>query len=119
MEVSVHPDAEFIELVIALNFWQYLFRKSAINKIVSKIPADKILWEAPHKSQQAYFIKHFGANVNLGNIAPNEVIALETLRLGLRSDTFFQYLDKTMQNARPTPAPEKTVKSASIENKTS
>ena len=69
-----------------------------INKIVAKVPADKILWEAPQKSQQAYFIKHFGANVNLGNIAPSEVIALETLRLGLRSDTFFQYLDKSMHN---------------------
>jgi phosphosulfolactate synthase len=67
-----------------------------INKIVSKIPADKILWEAPQKSQQAYFIKHFGANVNLGNIAPHEVIALETLRLGLRSDTFFLHLDKAL-----------------------
>ncbi len=87
-----------------------------INKIVSKIPADKILWEAPQKSQQAYFIKHFGANVNLGNIAPNEVIALETLRLGLRSDTFFQFLDKTMQNARPVPAPAKNEKRASIED---
>jgi phosphosulfolactate synthase len=69
-----------------------------INKIVSKVPADKILWEAPQKSQQAYFIKHFGANVNLGNIAPNEVIALETLRIGLRSDTFFQFLDQSMQS---------------------
>lgn len=63
-----------------------------INKITSKIPADKIIWEAPQKSQQAYFIKHLGANVNLGNIAPNEIIALESLRLGLRSDTFFQFL---------------------------
>jgi phosphosulfolactate synthase len=65
-----------------------------INKIVSKIPSENIIWEAPLKSQQVYFIKHFGANVNLGNIAPSEVIALETLRLGLRSDTFFQFLDK-------------------------
>lgn len=71
-----------------------------INKIVAKIPADKIIWETPQKSQQAYFIKHFGANVNLGNIAPNEVIALETLRIGLRSDTFFQYLDADMQAFR-------------------
>lgn len=69
-----------------------------INKIVNKVPTEKIIWETPQKSQQAYFIKHFGANVNLGNIAPNEVIALETLRLGLRSDTFFQYLDKSMHN---------------------
>lgn len=63
-----------------------------INKIIAKIPADMIIWEAPQKAQQAWFIKLFGANVNLGNIAPNEVIALETLRLGLRSDTFFQFL---------------------------
>ncbi|MFN8152719.1 MAG: phosphosulfolactate synthase [Bacteroidia bacterium] len=77
-----------------------------INKIVNKVPADKIIWEAPQKSQQAYFIKHFGANVNLGNIAPNEVIALETLRLGLRSDTFFQYLDKSMHNPPVDPRTE-------------
>ena len=64
-----------------------------INKIVSKVPADKIIWEAPIKSQQVYMIKQFGANANLGNISPAEVIALESLRLGLRSDTFFQFLD--------------------------
>ncbi len=69
-----------------------------INKIAAKVPVDKIIWETPQKSQQVYFIKHFGANVNLGNIAPHEVIALESLRLGLRSDTFFQYLDKTLYN---------------------
>ncbi len=69
-----------------------------INKIVAKIPADKIIWETPQKSQQAYFIKYFGANVNLGNIATSDVIALETLRIGLRSDTFFQYLDKSLHN---------------------
>lgn len=80
-----------------------------INKIVNKVPAEKIIWETPQKSQQAYFIKHFGANVNLGNIAPNEVIALETLRLGLRSDTFFQFLDKGMRNPPldPRTEPEK------------
>lgn len=65
-----------------------------INKILAKIPADKIIWETPNKSGQAYFIQLIGANVNLGNIAPNEVIAVESLRLGLRSDTFFQYLEK-------------------------
>ncbi|HRI41997.1 MAG TPA: phosphosulfolactate synthase, partial [Bacteroidia bacterium] len=47
-----------------------------------------------NKGGQTYFIKLLGANVNLGNIAPNEVIAVESLRIGLRSDTFFQYLDK-------------------------
>ena len=65
-----------------------------INKITAKVPMDMIIWEAPQKAQQAWFIKLFGANVNLGNIAPNEVIALETLRLGLRSDTFFEFLEK-------------------------
>jgi phosphosulfolactate synthase len=62
-----------------------------INKIISRIPAENIIWETPAKSGQAYFIKLLGANANLGNIAPNEIIALETLRLGLRSDTFFEY----------------------------
>ncbi len=50
------------------------------------------MWEAPHKPQQVWFIKLLGPNVNLGNIAPNEVIPLETLRLGLRGDTFFSFL---------------------------
>lgn len=63
-----------------------------INKIVGKVPPEKIIWETPMKSQQVYFIKQFGSNVNLGNIAPNEVIALESLRMGLRSDTFFDFL---------------------------
>jgi phosphosulfolactate synthase len=63
-----------------------------INKIISKIDPNDILWEAPKKTQQVWFIRLFGANVNLGNIAPNEVISLETLRLGLRGDTFFEFL---------------------------
>lgn len=63
-----------------------------IDKIIAKIPVDNIMWEAPQKAQQVWFIKQFGANVNVGNIAPNEVIPLETLRLGLRGDTFFQFL---------------------------
>jgi phosphosulfolactate synthase len=63
-----------------------------INKILSKVDQDKIIWEAPMKSQQAWFVNHFGANVNLGNIPPSEVIPLETLRLGLRADTFFTFL---------------------------
>ena len=66
------------------------------NKIISAIAdhvsLENVLWEAPLKSQQAWFIKHFGANVNLGNIAPAEIIPLESLRLGLRGDTFFQFL---------------------------
>ena len=63
-----------------------------INKIISKVPPENIIWETPNKSGQTYFIKLLGANVNLGNIAPAEIIALESLRLGLRSDTFFHFL---------------------------
>lgn len=63
-----------------------------INKIIAKINPNDIMWEAPIKNQQVWFIKLFGANVNLGNIAPNEMIPLECLRLGLRGDTFFENL---------------------------
>jgi len=65
-----------------------------INKIIAKVKPENILWEAPQKNQQVWFVKLFGANVNLGNISPNEVIPLECLRLGLRGDTFFDYLPK-------------------------
>ncbi|MDX1350281.1 MAG: phosphosulfolactate synthase [Putridiphycobacter sp.] len=67
-----------------------------INKIIAKIKPEDILWEAPQKTQQVWFIKLFGANVNLGNIAPNEIIPLECLRLGLRGDTFFEHLPKNI-----------------------
>lgn len=63
-----------------------------INKIIAKIDPNRILWEAPQKTQQVWFIRLFGPNVNLGNIAPFEVIPLECLRLGLRGDTFFEFL---------------------------
>lgn len=64
-----------------------------INKIIAKIPHENIIWEAPNKGGQTYFIKLLGANVNLGNISPTDIIPVESLRLGLRSDTFFQHLD--------------------------
>ena len=63
-----------------------------INRIIAKVNPNDILWEAPQKNQQVWFVKLFGANVNLGNIAPHEMIPLETLRLGLRGDTFFEFL---------------------------
>ena len=63
-----------------------------INHIIARVDPTKILWEAPQKNQQVWFIKLFGANVNLGNIAPNDMIPLECLRLGLRGDTFFDFL---------------------------
>ncbi|WP_372776732.1 phosphosulfolactate synthase [Mangrovibacterium sp.] len=60
--------------------------------IRNHVDPDKILWEAPLKNQQVWFIKLLGPNVNLGNIAENEVIPLETLRRGLRGDTLLSFL---------------------------
>ena len=77
-----------------------IFRKSGevrsglVEEILTKIPQEKILWEAPNKSQQLWFIQLYGQNVSLGNISPWEVIPLETLRTGLRGDTFNFFLDK-------------------------
>ena len=68
-----------------------------VDEIVHHVPVDKILWEAPQKSQQVWFIRKFGSNVNLGNIAPHEMIPLETLRLGLRGDTFYNWLPEELQ----------------------
>jgi phosphosulfolactate synthase len=67
-------------------------RSGLVEEILTKIPFEKIIWEAPQKAQQVWFIKLLGSNVNLGNIAPNEVIPLETIRLGLRGDTFSHFL---------------------------
>ncbi|MFN8690486.1 MAG: phosphosulfolactate synthase, partial [Cyclobacteriaceae bacterium] len=67
-------------------------RSGLVQEILTKIPFEKIIWEAPQKAQQVWFIKLLGANVNLGNIAPNEIIPLETIRLGLRGDTFLHFL---------------------------
>jgi phosphosulfolactate synthase len=66
--------------------------KDLISGITDNIPHEKIIWEAPNKNQQVYFITLLGPNVNLGNIAPAEIVALEALRLGLRGDTFFNSL---------------------------
>jgi phosphosulfolactate synthase len=69
-------------------------REGLVQEILTQIDANKIIWEAPQKAQQLYFIELIGANVNLGNIAPNELIPLETMRIGLRGDTFHLFLDK-------------------------
>lgn len=69
-------------------------RSDLIDEILTKIPNEDILWEAPKKPQQVWFIKLLGPNVNLGNISWDEVIPLETLRIGLRGDTFFDYISK-------------------------
>ncbi|MFO0323205.1 MAG: phosphosulfolactate synthase [Bacteroidota bacterium] len=63
-----------------------------ITRIINKINVEDIIWETPQKSQQVYFINLFGANVNVGNISVDDVIPLETLRIGLRGDTFFNFL---------------------------
>ena len=68
-------------------------REGLVDEILTQIPEETIIWEAPQKEQQVWFIKLLGSNVNLGNIAPAEVIPLETIRLGLRGDTFDHFLD--------------------------
>lgn len=69
-------------------------REGLVQEILTQIPEEKIIWEAPQKAQQLYFIELVGCNVNLGNIAPTEVISLETMRVGLRGDTFHMFLNK-------------------------
>lgn len=67
-------------------------RQGLVDEILTQIPEQSIIWEAPQKAQQVWFIKLIGANVSLGNIAPADTIPLETLRLGIRSDTFDHFL---------------------------
>ncbi|TML72698.1 MAG: phosphosulfolactate synthase [Actinobacteria bacterium] len=67
-------------------------RTGLVDEIVHDIDVGSLIFEAPTKASQAWFIKHFGPGVNLGNIPPDEVIPLETLRLGLRGDTLKEVL---------------------------
>ncbi len=67
-------------------------RTGLVDEIAHEIDFHDLVWEAPTKASQAWFIKHFGPEVNLGNIPPDEVIPLETLRLGLRGDTLKEVL---------------------------
>ena len=62
-------------------------RMGLIDEIAHGIDVDRVVFEAPRKDQQVWFLRRFGRECNLGNIAPDEVLSLETLRLGLRSDT--------------------------------
>lgn len=66
-------------------------RSGLIEEITDQISVNKLIFEAPQKQQQVWFIKKYGTNVNLGNIQPEEVIPLETLRLGLRGDTLMDF----------------------------
>jgi phosphosulfolactate synthase len=76
-------------------------RTGLVDEIVHSIEPADLVFEAPTKSAQAWFIKHFGPDVHLGNIPPDEVIPLETLRLGLRGDTLKEVL---LGSAEPEPA---------------
>ncbi|MFN4285014.1 MAG: phosphosulfolactate synthase [Lacibacter sp.] len=69
-------------------------REGLVQEILTQIPEEKIIWEAPQKAQQLYFIELLGCNVNLGNIPPQEMLALEAMRIGLRGDSFYFYLDQ-------------------------
>jgi phosphosulfolactate synthase len=62
-------------------------RMGLIDEIAHAVAPDKILFEAPRKDQQVWFVRRFGPDVNLGNVTPEDVLSLETIRLGLRSDT--------------------------------
>lgn len=66
-------------------------RSGLIDEIADQVSIDHLIFEAPQKEQQVWFIKKFGSNVNLGNIQPMETIPVETLRLGLRGDTLFDF----------------------------
>jgi phosphosulfolactate synthase len=68
-------------------------REGLVQEILTQIPGEKIIWEAPRKDQQLYFLDLIGCNANLGNIAYNEVISLEAMRVGLRGDSFHFFLD--------------------------
>lgn len=72
-------------------------RSGLIDEILSEVDGTDLIFEAPKKSQQVWFLRHIDPNVNLGNIAPDEIVPLETLRLGLRGDTLlaFQDLDES------------------------
>lgn len=62
-------------------------REDLVDAIAERIPLDRVIFEAPRKDQQAWFVRHLGFDTSLGNVAIDEVLPLETLRLGLRADT--------------------------------
>jgi phosphosulfolactate synthase len=77
-------------------------RSGLVDELLANIDPNDMIFEAPRKPQQVWFIKQLGAEVNLGNIAPEEVIPLETLRLGLRGDTLrLFHLNGWQQPERP------------------
>ncbi|MER3411400.1 MAG: phosphosulfolactate synthase [Thermoleophilia bacterium] len=111
-EATVYPPYQWVEWIkeeLAAGAWKVItegretgtagiyrptgeMRTGLVDEIVHEIEVSDLIFEAPTKSAQAWFVKHFGPNVNLGNIPPEEVIPLETLRLGLRGDTLNEIL---------------------------
>lgn len=75
-------------------------KSGVVDEIVTRIDPARLIFEAPQKAQQVWFIQKFGSDVNLGNIATSEVISLETLRLGLRGDTMPDFHDVKTWNGR-------------------
>ena len=71
-----------------------------VDEIVDMVGKEWVVFEAPRKAQQVWFLRHLGPNVNLANIAPGEVLALETLRLGLRADTLFDFYRRSSEDAK-------------------
>jgi phosphosulfolactate synthase len=78
-----------------------------IDEIVHAISAERLLFEAPQRAQQVWFLKQFGLDVNLGNIPPDDVLSLETLRRGLRSDTAERALPPDMNGRSGASASER------------
>lgn len=85
---------------VGLYFGSGEARAGLIDEIVAKVDPADLIFESPQKAQQVYMVQKLGSEVNLGNIASNEVIALETLRLGLRGDTMADFHDVEIWNKR-------------------
>jgi phosphosulfolactate synthase len=68
-------------------------RMGLIDEILHAVPAERVLFEAPLKDQQVWFVRRVGPDVNLGNISPEEALSLETIRVGLRADTAVAHPD--------------------------
>jgi phosphosulfolactate synthase len=80
-------------------------RGDLIAAITSRLPVERIIFEAPNKAQQVWFVDELGPNVNLGNVATDDVLALETLRLGLRADTALHASTSVVEQVRVAGSP--------------
>ena len=91
-------------------------RTTFLKRIVDLVgdEASRLIWEAPLHAQQAYLVRHFGANVSLGNIAPQDCLALEALRCGLRFETFEAVARHSLDTGRWDPARVENSPSAAV-----